>query len=147
MKTNFPFILQTNPSGKGLDAVLLQARSDNLAEVAPVQYASHRLRPAEQNYSTVEKEALVAYWAIKKFEVHLYGRHFTFRTDHRHLLYFQPADKLNPRLKWWALYLNLSNSFAQHVDGKDSELAALLSRRSLPSNEKADAASLSLMSL
>ena len=113
-----------------------------------MKYASRRLRPAERNYSTVEKEALAAYWAIiKKFEVFLYGRHFTLRTDHRPLLYLQSADKLNPRLKRWALYLNLFKFSAQHVAGKDNELADLLSRRSLPSIEKADAASLSLTSL
>ena len=147
VKPDFPFILQTDASDEGLGAVLLQARSDNPAEVAPVQYASRRLRPAERNYSTVEKEALAVYWAIKKFEVHLYGRHFALRTDHRPLLYLQTADKLNPRLKRWALYLNLFKFTAQHVDGKDNELADLLSRRSLPSSEKADAASLSLTSL
>ena len=147
VKPDFPFILQTDASDEGLGAVLLQARSDNPAEVAPVQYASRRLRPAERNYSTVEKEALAAYWAIKKFEVFLYGRHFTLRTDHRPLLYLQSADKLNPRLKRWALYLNLFKFSAQHVAGKDNELADLLSRRSLPLIEKADAASLSLKSL
>ena len=80
VKPDFPFILQTDVSDDSLGAVLLQARSDNPAEVAPVRYASRRLRPAERNYSTVEKEALAAYWAIKKFEVHLYGRHFTLRS-------------------------------------------------------------------
>ena len=147
VKPDFPFILQTDASDEALGAVLLQARSDNPAEVAPVQYASRRLCPAKRNYSTVEKEALAAYWAIKKFEVFLYGRHFTLRTDHRPLLYLQSADKLNPRLKRWALYLNLFKFSAQHVAGKDNELADLLSRRSLPSVEKADAASLSLTSL
>ena len=63
VKPDFPFILQTDASDEGLGAVLLQARSDNPAEVAPVQYASHRLCPAERNYSTIEKEALAAYCA------------------------------------------------------------------------------------
>ena len=129
--------MQTDASDEGLGAVLLQARSDNPAEVAPVRYASRRLRPAERNYSTVEKEALAAYWAIKKFEVYLYGRHFTLRTDHRPLLYLQTADQLNPRLKRWALYLNLFKYTAQHIDGKANDLADLLSRRSLPMSETA----------
>ena len=61
VKPDFPFILQTDASDEGLGAVLLQAQSDNPAEVAPVRYASCRLRPAERNYSTVEKEALATY--------------------------------------------------------------------------------------
>ena len=147
VKPDFPFILQTDASDEGLGAVLLQARSDNPAEVAPVRYASRRLRPAERNYSTVEKEALAAYWAIRKFEVHLYGRHFTWRTDHRPLLYLQTADKLNPRLKRWALYLNLFKFTAQHVEGKENDLADLLSRRSLQYDENAGAARTSPVSL
>ena len=147
VKPDFPFILQTDASDEGLGAVLLQARSDNPAEVAPVRYASRRLRPAERNYSTVEKEALAAYWAIRKFEVYLYGRHFTLKTDHKPLLYLQTADKLNPRLKRWALYLNLFKFTAQHVDGKDNDLADLLSRMSLPSDGNAGDTSPSSSSL
>ena len=147
VKPDFPFILQTDASDEGLGAVLQQAWSDNPAEVAPVQYASRRICPAERTYSTIEKEALAAYWAIKKFEVFLYCHHFTLRTDHRPLLYLQSADKLNLRLKRWALYLNLFKFTAQHIEGNDNELADLLSRRSLPSTEKADGASLSLTSL
>ena len=147
VKPDFPFILQTDASDEGLGAVLLQARTDNPAEVAPVHYASRRLRPAERNYSVIEREALAVYWAIKKFEVHLYGRHFSLRTDHRPLLYLQTADKLNPRLKRWALYLNLFKFTAQHVEGKDNDLADLLSRRSLPTNAEAGVAGLSLTSL
>ena len=45
VKPDFPFILQTNASDEGLGAVLLQAQSDNPAEVAPVQYASRRASP------------------------------------------------------------------------------------------------------
>ena len=147
VKPDFPFILQTDASDEGLGAVLLQARSDNPAEVAPVKYASRRLRPAERNYAVIEREALAVYWAIKKFEVHLYGRHFTLRTDHRPLLYLQTADKLNPRLKRWALYLNLFKFTAQHIEGKDNDLADLLSRRSLPASGEAGAVGLSLTSL
>ena len=147
VKPDLPFILQTDASDQGLGAVLLQARSDNPTEVAPVRYASRKLRAAEQNYSTVEKEALAAYWAIKKFEVYLYGRHFVLRSDHRPLLYLQTADKLNPRLKRWALYMSLFKFTAQHVDGETNHLADLLSRRSLPITEEATAASLSLVSL
>ena len=146
VKPDFPFILQTDASDQGLGAVLLQARSDNPTEVAPVKYASRRLRPAERNYSVIEREALAVYWAIKKFEVHLYGRHFTLRTDHRPLLYLQTADKLNPRLKRWALYLNLFKFTAQHVEGKDNDLADLLSRRSI-ADEEAGVVGLSLTSV
>lgn len=140
----YPFILQTDASDEGIGAVLLQARTDEPTKVAPVLYISRRLRPAERNYATVEKEALAAYWAIKKLEVYLYGRQFTLRTDHRPLLHLQTADKLNPKLKRWALYLNLFKFTAEHVEGSENHLADLLSRRALPDDVSLASATLAL---
>ena len=131
-----PFILQTDASEEGVGAVLLQVRSGDARELAPVMYASRRLKPAERNYSTIEKEALAIYWAFKKFEVYLYGRQFTLQTDHRPLLHLQSADKLNPRLKRWAIYLNLFSFRAEHIEGSNNHMADLLSRKPLPYNEK-----------
>ena len=131
-----PFVLQTDASDDGVGAVLLQVRLGDTRELAPVMYASRKLKPAERNYSTIEKEALAVYWAIKKFEVYLYGRPFMLRTDHKPLLHLQSADKLNPRLKRWAVYLSLFNFTAQHVDGADNHLADLLSRRAVSAGEE-----------
>ena len=131
-----PFILQTDASDDGLGAVLLQVRTGDARELAPVMYASRKLKPAERNYSVIEKEALAVYWAFKKFEVYLYGRHFVLRTDHRPLLHLQSADKLNPRLKRWSLYMSLFTFTAQHIEGENNHMADLLSRRPLTFEEK-----------
>lgn len=50
------FVLQTDASVRGLEAVLLQGPQDDLHTVA---YIRHKLFPREIRYSTVEKEALV----------------------------------------------------------------------------------------
>ena len=127
-----PFVLQTDASDEGIGAVLLQPRASDPRELAPVLYASRRLKAAERNYATIEKEALAIYWAIKKFEVYLYGREFVLWTDHRPLLYLQSADRLNPRLKRWAMYLTLFPFTSKHIEGDSNHLADLLSRRAIP---------------
>lgn len=125
---NAPFILRTDASNTGISAVLLQPSKKDFRHYAPVAYASRRIRGAELNYSTIEKEALAIYWALQKFEIYLYARDFVIETDHRPLLYLQGADKLNPRLKRWALYLSLFRFKAQHIPGPDNHLADFMSR-------------------
>ena len=125
---NLPFTLQTDASNVGLGAVLLQANQNDPEMHFPVAYASRLLRKAEKNYSTIEKEGLSVYWALQKFHLYLYGRTFVLRTDHRPLLYLNQADKLNPRLKRWAIYINLYSFRAEHIPGEDNHIPDLLSR-------------------
>ena len=123
-----PFTLQTDASNVGLGAVLLQTNKRDMRLLSPVAYASRLLRPAEKNYSTIEKEGLSVYWALQKFHLYLYGRTFTLKTDHRPLLYLNQADKLNPRLKRWAVYIGLYRFQAEHIPGSENHLPDLLSR-------------------
>ncbi|MEO0900433.1 MAG: ribonuclease H family protein, partial [Bacteroidota bacterium] len=125
---NLPFTLQTDASDTGLGAVLLQPSQADPRTLVPVIYASRRLREAERNYSVIEKEALAIYWAVRKFELYLYGQVFELATDHKPLLHLQSADKLNPRLKRWAIYLNLFKFYSKHVPGTQNYLADMLSR-------------------
>lgn len=78
------FILQTDASEVGMDAVLLQWWED---ERWPVAYASREFKGAEKNYAVIEKECLSIVWSIKKFYRYIYGKHFILETDHQPLKY------------------------------------------------------------
>ena len=125
---NQPFTLQTDASNTGIGAVLLQPNCQDPRTLSPVAYASRTLKAPEKAYSTIEKEGLAVYWALQKFHVYLYGRPFTLRTDHRPLLFLNSADKLNPRLKRWAIYMSLYRFHTSHVKGEENSLPDFLSR-------------------
>ena len=125
---DLPFTLQTDASDIGLGATLLQPCQQDPRKLAPVAYASRTLKGAERNYSTVEKEGLAIHWALQKFHIYLYGREFTLRTDHKPLLFLNQSDRLNPRLKRWALFIGLYRFRAEHIPGSENHLPDLLSR-------------------
>ena len=58
--TAAPSLLQTDASVVGLDAVLEQ-------DGYVIAYASRTLNSAEQQYSTIQKECLVAVFVLKQF--------------------------------------------------------------------------------
>ncbi|WP_353817132.1 RNase H-like domain-containing protein, partial [Acinetobacter baumannii] len=100
-----PFVLRTDASDLGLGAVLLQRDPKNAETLFPVAYASRKLRPAETHYATSEKECLGLVWAIQKFQLYLYGTHFTVQVDHQPLSFLAASKSLNSRLMRWALTL------------------------------------------
>jgi RNase H-like domain found in reverse transcriptase len=51
----------------------------------PLVFFSAKLTPAQQKYSTFNRELLAAYLAIRHFRFLLEGRHFQLHTDHQPL--------------------------------------------------------------
>ncbi len=73
------FTIQTDVSGVGLAAVLLQA-VDGVE--LPIAFASRGLTPAKANYSVTQQEYLVVVWAITKFAQYFEYTHFIIEMDH-----------------------------------------------------------------
>ena len=115
------FILRTDASNIGLGAVLLQEK-DGIK--FPIHYASKKLLPREQAYSTIERECLAIVWAVKKFQTYLYGRQFILETDHQPLVYMQKARVVNSRIMRWALSLQPYRMRIEAIKGSSQNVGA-----------------------
>ena len=73
----------------GTGAVLLQEGSDGILH--PIVYSSQKLKPHQQPYSTVEKEALGLLIALEKFDAYINSSPHVIHvyTDHQPLTSLQ----------------------------------------------------------
>jgi cleavage and polyadenylation specificity factor subunit 1 len=87
--------LVTDASTTAVGAVL-QQRFYNAWQ--PLAF-SRKLNPAQQKYSTYDRELLAVYEAVKHFLHMLEARHFVIFTDHKPITYAfqQKLDKCSPR--------------------------------------------------
>ncbi|KAL4007856.1 hypothetical protein ACER0C_001708 [Sarotherodon galilaeus] len=119
-----PFTLQTDASGVGIGAVLLQEVE---GVRRPVVFFSRKLQDRESRYSTVEKECLAMKWAVESLRYYLLGRHFTLETDHRALQWLHKMKETNMRVARWYLSLQPYDFTVQYRPGKSNCVADCLS--------------------
>lgn len=119
------FVLRTDASERALGAVLLQEKDGRLH---PVFFASRSLNPAERNYSTVEKEGLALVWAVKRFHIYLFGKHFKVQTDHQPLEFINKAKLTNGRVMRWSLALQEYSFNVEYIKGRENVGADFMSR-------------------
>jgi hypothetical protein len=118
-------LVQTDASEEGLGAAVLQEYEGVLH---PVKFISRKLKKAERNYSTIERECLAIVWAVKKLEVYLYGREFVLLTDHKPLTYLKEAKYKDGRVMRWSMFLEDWSYRIKSVRGVDNVVADCLSR-------------------
>ena len=119
------FTVQTDASGVGLGAVLLQGEAE---DQRPVAYISRKLFPRETRYSVVELECLAVKWALDTFKYYLLGREFTLETDHRALQWLGKMKDSNARVTRWFLSLQPFRFEVKYRAGKLNPVADFLSR-------------------
>ena len=120
------FSIITDASGLGIGGVLQVYRDDGWTAAA---YYSRQTRGAETRYSATELEALAMVETIVHFSYYLYGHEFSAFTDHHALLSLKKSERLNGRLKRFALKLQPWNVEIRYLPGKDNQLADALSRQ------------------
>ncbi len=123
-----PFQLQVDASATGAGAVLLQ--EDQAGIEHPVSFFSKKFSKSQQNYSTIEKEALALLLALQHFEVYLGGSPSTIivYTDHNPLVFIMRMSNANQRLMRWSLIMQEYNIEIRHKKGVDNLVADALSR-------------------
>jgi len=100
-------------------------------KVRPVAFASATLSGAQRRYSTGDKEALACLWAVEKWRVYLWGRHFTLMTDHSALVSLlgkSDSTRRSLRVARWAERLSNFNYTMEYKRGSENVVADALSR-------------------
>ncbi|KAH9385456.1 uncharacterized protein NEMAJ01_0352 [Nematocida major] len=115
-----PFELQTDPSDYAIGGVLLQENSI-------IGIYSKKLLPAEQNYTTEEKEALAILKSCQHFHTYISGVTVNVKTDHKNLL-VQRETLIKSRAERFKQLLAQYDLRLEYLPGKDNVLADYLSR-------------------
>lgn len=130
---NRPFVVETDASGIGIAAVLLQAGPDGLQ---PISFISRVLTEAEGHYTVQEWECLAVVWAVDKFRAYLEFTNFEIHCDHSSLSWMFSTDQASPRVKRWVLRLQGFNCRIRHRRGLANIPADALSRAPLQCEDR-----------
>ncbi|RDX62470.1 Retrovirus-related Pol polyprotein from transposon 17.6, partial [Mucuna pruriens] len=122
-----PFELICDASNSALGAVVGQ-RFEVGQLVHVIAYASRTMDPAQQNYTTIEKELLAIVFALDKFHLYLLGSRIVVFFDHVSLRYLLKKLDAKLRLIRWMLLLQEFDIEIRDKKGADNLVADHLSR-------------------
>ncbi|GKD14899.1 putative reverse transcriptase domain-containing protein [Tanacetum coccineum] len=117
---NDDFVVYCDASHQGLGAVLMQREK-------VIAYASRKLKPHEENYTTYDLELGVVVLALKIWIHYLYGIKCTMFTDHKSLQHILDQKELNMRQRHWLELLANYDYEIRYHPGKANVVADALS--------------------
>ncbi|KAL5578650.1 hypothetical protein UlMin_011092 [Ulmus minor] len=120
-----PFVVETDASGFGLGAVLLQGQQ-------PVAYYSQVLGPQARLKSIYEKELMAIVFAILKWRPYLLGRRFIVRTDQQSLKFLLEQRIVGVDYQKWITKIMGYDFDIQYRSGASNRVADALSRLTEP---------------
>ncbi|KAJ9536656.1 hypothetical protein OSB04_un000129 [Centaurea solstitialis] len=116
------FELECDASGVGIGAVLIQ-------EGRPIAYFSEKLKGAQLNYSTYDKELYALVRSLQTWQHYLRPKEFVIHTDHESLKYLKGQGKLSRRHIKWVEFIESFPYMIKYKNGKENIVADALSRR------------------
>ena len=128
--SDYPNIITTDASTKGLGATLWQEQPDE--KLKPIGFASPFLSDTEKKYAINELGLLAVVWRLEHFRIYIYGKPIKLLTDRQAL---EPLIKRNrsnktysARLTRWLDRLAHFTINVNHIAGKHLALTDYLSR-------------------
>jgi len=123
-----PFILSTDASLDGLDAVLSQVPAGK-ERARPIAFASKSFSRSQANYPAHRLEFLAFKWVVcDKFNHSLKGHRFTVWSDNNPLTYIMTKPKLDACEQHWVSKLAPYSFEIKHIPGKLNVVVDALSR-------------------
>ena len=123
------YILDTDASNEGIEAVLSQIQDD---EEKVIAYGSKTLSKAEQNYCITRRELLAVVYFVQHFKHFLLGRKFLVRTDNSAVRYWMniQSDSYDPKGQTarWMVKLAAFDFDIKHRPGRQHSNADGMSR-------------------
>ena len=122
--------VMSDASDYGLGAVLLQEEENCWR---PIGFASKKLKGAEVNYTTTEKECLAVVFALQKFRHYLQGGPtFEVVSDHHALKWLLSLKDPKGRLARWMMEIQDFDFKVVYAPGQELVVPDTLSRDSFP---------------
>jgi len=121
-----PFNVTVDASNHTVAGLLSQY--DDEGQDRPIAFASQKLTPTQQAWSTVEKEAYAVIWALTKYRHWLFANEVVVFSDNNPLVFLTESVPKAPKLMRWALALQQFNCTFKYKVGKTNVVADCLSR-------------------
>jgi hypothetical protein len=123
---NKSFIVACDASDRAVAGCLSQMDDSGIER--PIAFVSAKLNPTQSRWSTIEKESYACLFALKSFDIYIFGSKVDLITDNNPLVYLARCSPRSPKLERWILGIQRWDINMQHRAGKLNVVPDCLSR-------------------